>query len=116
MKTKNDRRGLLISNLPAPASRRSSSSSLHGLSRTQSRVLPPGLRRPLGPHLVVIAVTVTADDCLGPDQFGSPSCFRVAAHRRRATSLSTPGAASRCILVPRTSWPAAVSFAGPCIG
>src|SRR5262249_26957207 len=36
-------------------------------------------------------------------------------HRRRATSLSTPGAASRCILVSRTSWPAAVSFAGPCI-
>src|SRR5262249_5052308 len=31
-------------------------------------------------------------------------------HRRRATSLSTPEAASiRCILVSRTSWPAAVS-------
>ena len=34
-------------------------------------------------------------------------------HRRRATSLSTRGAASRCILVSRTSWPAAVSFAEP---
>ena len=46
------------------------------------------------PHLVVIAVTVTADDCLGPDQFGRPSCFRVAASSRHAS----PHAASRSLM------------------
>src|SRR6516162_7600799 len=46
------------------------------------------------PHLVVIAVTVTADDCLGPDQFGRPSCFRVAASSRHLS----PHAASRSLM------------------
>src|SRR6516164_360257 len=46
------------------------------------------------PHLVVIAVTVTPDDCSGPDQFGRLSCFRVAASSRHAS----PHAASRSLM------------------
>jgi len=54
-------------------------------------IAPKGAPRP---HLVVIAVTVTADVCLGPDQFGRPSCFRVAASSRHLS----PRAASRSLM------------------